>query len=56
MGVTKLDNSSVNLLLTAKTKTLQHFGVERLLRQDIVTFFGEKGIEIPYPHLVVKNA
>jgi small-conductance mechanosensitive channel len=56
LGVTKLDNSSVNLLLTAKTKTLQHFGVERLLRQDIVTFFGEKGIEIPYPHLVVKNA
>mgnify|MGYP000957529781 CR=1 FL=1 len=56
LGVTKLDNSSINLLLTAKTKTLQHFGVERLLRKDIVTFFGEKGIEIPYPHLVVKNA
>lgn len=56
LGVTKLDNSSVNLLLIAKTKTLQHFGVERDLRRDIVTYFGEKGIEIPYPHMVVKNA
>ena len=56
LGVTKLDDSSVNLLLIAKTKTLQHFQVERDLRKDIVTFFVEKGIEIPYPHVVVKNA
>ena len=55
LGVTKLDDSSVNLLLIAKTKTLQHFGVERNLRKDIVTYFGEKGIEIPYPHVVVKS-
>lgn len=56
LGVTKLDDSSVNLLLIAKTKTLQHFQVERDLRVDIVTFFAEKGIEIPYPHMVIKNA
>ena len=56
LGVTKLDASSVNLLLIAKTKTLQHFQVERDLRRDIVTYFAEKGIEIPYPHVVVKNA
>lgn len=56
LGVTKLDSSSVNLLLVAKTKTLQHFQVERDLRKDIVTYFAEKGIEIPYPHVVVKNA
>lgn len=56
LGVSELDDSSVNLLLIAKTKTLQHFQVERDLRADIVTFFAEKGIEIPYPHVVVKNA
>lgn len=55
LGVTKLDDSSINLLLIAKTKTLQHFGVERDLRKDIVTYFDEKGISIPYPHVVVKN-
>jgi small conductance mechanosensitive channel len=56
LGVTKLDSSSVNLLLIAKTKTLQHFQIGRSLREDIVTYFAEKGIEIPYPHVVVKNA
>ena len=55
LGVTKLDDSSINLLLIAKTKTLQHFGVQRELMKDIVIYFGEKGIEIPYPHVVVKN-
>ena len=55
LGVTKLDDSSINLLLIAKTKTLQHFGVERELRKDIVTYFAEKGIEIPYPHVQVVN-
>lgn len=56
LGVTKLDDSSVNLLLIAKTKTLKHFQVERDLREDIVVFLAEKNIEIPFPHVVVKNA
>lgn len=56
LGVTKLDSSSINLLLVAKTKTLQHFQVERDLRRDLVVFFQKNGIEIPFPQVVVTHA
>lgn len=56
LGVTKLDASSINLLLVAKTKTVQHFQVERDLRRDLVMFFRSKGIEIPFPQMVVTHA
>jgi len=56
LGVTELANSSINMRIIAKTKTMQHFQVERDIRRDLVLFFREHDIEIPFPQVVVHNA
>lgn len=53
LGVTELADSSINLRIIAKTKTMQHFQVERDIRRDIVNYFGEHDIEIPFPQVVI---
>lgn len=55
LGVSKLNESGIDMTLIAKTNTMMHFQVERDLRKDIVAFCKEKGFTIPFPHLVVKN-
>jgi len=55
LGVTELADSSINLRVIAKTKPMQHFAVERGIRKDIVVYFKEHGIEIPFPQIVVHN-
>lgn len=54
-GITELADSSINMRLIAKTETLQHFQVERDIRRDLVVYFNENNIEIPFPQLVVHN-
>lgn len=55
LGVKELADSSINMLIIAKTNPMQHFQVERDIRRDIIDFCEKYNIEIPYPHLVVKN-
>lgn len=55
LGVSELADSSINMIMIAKTDTMEHFQVERDLRKDIVAYCNEKGISIPFPHVVVKN-
>jgi len=55
LGVTELADSSINLRVIAKTLPMQHFAVERGIRKDIVVYFKEHGIEIPFPQIVVHN-
>lgn len=55
LGVSELASSSINMRLIAKTDSNQHFQVERDLRKDIVEFCTAKNINIPFPHVVVKN-
>jgi len=55
LGVTELADSSINLRIIAKTLPMQHFAVERGIRKDIVVYFKEHGIEIPFPQIVVHN-
>ncbi len=54
-GITELSDSSINMRLLAKTKTLKHFQIERDIRRDLVILFNENKIEIPFPHLVIQN-
>ena len=54
-GVKELADSSINMILIAKTKNMAHFNIERKLREDIVTLCNENNVSIPYPHVVVKN-
>jgi small conductance mechanosensitive channel len=55
LGVTELSGSSIVLRMIIRVKPLTHWETERALRQLIKDAFGKNGIEIPYPHLVVKN-
>lgn len=56
LGVTELADSSINMRLIAKTETMQHFGVERGIRKDLVEMLLKNDIEIPFPQVVVHNA
>lgn len=55
LGITKLDDSSINMRIIAKTKTFMHIQVERDLRTDLVIFLSKNGIVIPFPQIVVHN-
>jgi len=55
MGVTALADSSVTIRVTATTKGLNHWALERKLRQRIKEEFDRAGVEIPYPRRVVIN-
>ncbi len=55
LGVTDLADSSINLRIIAKTTTGNHFGIERKIRQDLVSYLNENKVEIPFPQIVVSN-
>jgi small conductance mechanosensitive channel len=56
LGVTKLDDSSINMMIICKTGSMQHFQVERDVRADLVIYLNKNEIEIPFPQVVVHNA
>ncbi len=55
VGIIQLDDSSINMRIIAKTNPNQQYQVERDIRADLVLFFNEHDIEIPFPQLVVHN-
>lgn len=55
LGVTELADSSVNMRIIFTTKPMAYFGLERDIRSELVSFCAVKGIEIPFPQLVVHN-
>ncbi len=55
-GVTALADSSVNLRFTVDVSEDNVFVAQRQLNRDILELFGEKGIEIPFPQVVVHGA
>ena len=55
VGVVELADSSVNMRVVAKTKTEQHYGVERALRKEIKRILNAHDIEIPFPQVVVNK-
>lgn len=56
VGVTALSDSGVNIRVTATTKGLNHWALERKLRQRIKEEFELEGIKVPYPRRVVINS
>jgi small conductance mechanosensitive channel len=56
LGVQELGESSVNIRLIAKTKNMEQWAVERLLRQKIKEAFDREGIQVPYPRRVVHQS
>jgi small conductance mechanosensitive channel len=55
VGITQLADSSINMRIIAKTNPNQQYQVERDIRSDLVLFFKENDIEIPFPQLVIHN-
>lgn len=55
LGVVEMQDSGVLVRLIFKSKPNIHFKYERKLRSDLLTFFKEEKIDIPYPHIIVKQ-
>ncbi len=55
-GVTALADSSVNLRFIVDVTEDNVFVAQRQLNRDILELFGEKGVEIPFPQVVVHEA
>ena len=53
LGVTELADNSVNITVIVRTKTEQHYGVERGIRQGIKELLDKNNIEIPFPQMVL---
>lgn len=56
VGVTNLNESSVDMRVICKTLNEQHYGVERAIRQKIKEVLDEHQIEIPFPQVVVHQS
>ena len=54
-GVDQLGSSGVTIRISAETKALKNYEIERKLRKEIKMAFDKNGIEIPYPQVVVHN-
>ncbi len=55
-GVTALADSGVNLRITADVREEEVFIAQRQLNRDVWALFTEKGIEIPFPQVVVRKS
>ncbi len=56
LGVTELNDNSVDIRIDVKTNAEEHYAVERELKKFIKELFEREGIEIPYAQLVIHNA
>ena len=54
-GITSLDASGIIYRMTAPTKSMEQYGVERALRKEIKLAFDKANIRIPYPQVEVHN-
>ena len=53
LGVTQLADSGVNIKVVADAKEENVFAAQRALTKDIRILFADKGVEIPFPQVVV---
>lgn len=55
LGVTELADSGVTIKLVVDTKEENVFSAQRMLTRDVRILFADKGVEIPFPQVVVHN-
>lgn len=53
LGVTKLADYSVNITIVAKTKPMEQWYIERVIRKKVKEAFDKEKIEISYPKRVI---
>ncbi|ALF09095.1 mechanosensitive ion channel family protein [Parageobacillus thermoglucosidasius] len=55
LGVQNLASSEVVLRIVCETKPMRHVSVARAIRKEVKMHLDKKGIEIPFPRLVMYN-
>lgn len=55
LGITDLGDSGINIRIIAKTKPMDQWAVERLLRKEIKKAFDMENIQIAYPKLIIQD-
>ncbi|MBD8014292.1 MULTISPECIES: mechanosensitive ion channel family protein [Planococcus] len=53
LGVQNLTTTEIVMRITAETLPMQHFAVARGMRRDLKDFLDHRGVEIPYPRMVM---
>lgn len=53
LGVQNLTTTEVVMRITAETMPMQHFAVAREIRRDLKDFLDQRGVEVPYPRMVM---
>lgn len=53
LGVQYLTTTEIVMRITAETLPMQHFAVARGMRRDLKDFLDQRGVEIPYPRMVM---
>lgn len=53
LGVQNLTTTEVVMRITAETLPMQHFAIARSIRRDLKEFLDARGVEIPYPRMVM---
>jgi small conductance mechanosensitive channel len=55
LGIQTFGNSEVVLRITCETLPMKHWYISRKIRKEVKIRLDEKGIEIPFPRLVLYN-
>ncbi|MDN7245513.1 mechanosensitive ion channel family protein [Planococcus shenhongbingii] len=53
LGVQNITTTEIIMRITAETLPMQHFAVSRGIRRDLKDYLDKKGVEIPYPRMVM---
>lgn len=53
LGVQNLTTTEIVMRITAETLPMQHFAVARGMRRDLKDYLDQRGVEIPYPRMVM---
>lgn len=56
LGVQNLGDSSVDIRITAETRPMEHFSIEREIKKQAKLALDKNKISIPYPQVVVHDA
>ena len=55
LGINSLNSSSIDIRITAQTKPMKHFEIQRILLKEIKEEFDKQNIIIPFPQMVLHN-
>jgi len=55
LGITDLGDSGINIKITAKTKPMDQWALERQIRKEVKKVFDRENIQIAYPKFIIQD-